>query len=218
MPLFVDPVHEALIVRHTALSSPRLCPDILLHLITPAQPLWRAGQAELDALGLADPFWAFCWPGGQALAYYISRYPESVRGKRVLAFGAGCGVEAIAAARCGAEVLASDTDPVAATAILLNARRNNVSLRITTDNLLGNLRSYWDIVLVGDVTYERELAKQVRAWVTQLAHHGSRVLVADPQRGFFDREGWITVAAYTPPADDDEDGTKTVMTPVLTLG
>jgi predicted nicotinamide N-methyase len=202
----------------TAVASPRLCPEIRLHLITPEQPLWRAGQAELDAQGLDDPFWAFCWPGGQALARFVLDQPTVVRAKRVLSFGAGGGVEAIAAAMSGADVTASDTDPLAVLALHLNARLNHVALRTTHLDLVGVGPGPWDVVLVGDVTYERELAEKVRAWSIALARQGVDVFIADPNRGFLDASGWKQEACYEASADDDQDGTRRVPTPVFRVG
>jgi predicted nicotinamide N-methyase len=212
----LDPL-TALVLAHTAVAAPRLCRAIRLHLITPDQPLWRANQAQVDATGLEDPFWAFCWPGGHALAHHLLQHPEIVQGKRVLAFGAGGGVEAIAAAQCGADVLACDTDPVAVAALTLNATLNGVSIHTTTDDLLGTEQGPWDVVLAGDVTYERELARSMRAWLTQLARRGVLVLVADPRRGFLETDGWVEVACYDTPADDDTDGTRLVPTPVFSI-
>ncbi len=212
----LDPL-TALVLAHTAVATPRLCPAIRLHLITPDQPLWRANQAQVDATGLEDPFWAFCWPGGHALAHHLLQHPEIVQGKRVLAFGAGGGVEAIAAAQCGADVIACDTDPVAVAALALNAAINGVSILTTTADLLGTEQGPWDVVLAGDVTYERELARSMRAWLTHLSRRGVLVLVADPRRGFLETDGWVEVACYDTPADDDSDGTRLVPTPVFSI-
>ena len=48
----------------TEVSRAHLTPEVGLHLVTPRCPLW-AGRGE-DCL-VPDPFWAFYWPGGQAL-------------------------------------------------------------------------------------------------------------------------------------------------------
>lgn len=197
------------------MASPRLCPEIRLHLITPDRPLWRAGQAELDAQGVDDPFWAFCWPGGQALARFVLDHPTVVRAKRVLSFGAGGGVEAIAAAMSGADVTAADTDPLAILALQLNARLNRVALRTTAVDLVGMGPGPWDVMLVGDVSYERELAEKVRVWSIALARQGVDVFIADPNRGFLDASGWTKEACYEAPADDDTDGTRRVPTTVF---
>ena len=67
------------------------------------------------ARGLEPPFWAFAWPGSQALARHILDNPAHVAGRRVLDFAAGCGLAAIACARAGAaSVEAAEIDPLAA--------------------------------------------------------------------------------------------------------
>ena len=112
----------AFIRAKTAVSAPPLVPEIKLHLATEVTPLWRATEATLDKDNVPPPYWAFAWPGGQALARYILDHPQIVRGRRVLDFAAGSGLVALAAARAGAaHVTASDIDPFAAAAIAMNA-------------------------------------------------------------------------------------------------
>src|ERR1041384_4021397 len=105
------PDDRDIILRHTLVASPRLCPEIRLHLITPDCLLWRAGEDEAARLGLVEPYWAFPWAGGQVLARYLLDEPELIAGKRVLDFGAGGAVEGIAAAMGGAAVTVADIDP-----------------------------------------------------------------------------------------------------------
>ncbi len=120
---------QAFIIANTRIVTPFLCSEIRLHLITPDCRLWSATERDLAELPLADSYWGFCWAGGQALARYVLDFPEVVAGRRVFGFGAGCGVDAIAAAKSGAGfVLASDIDPMAAEATQLNAGLNDVSV------------------------------------------------------------------------------------------
>ena len=203
--------------NHTAIASPFLCPDISLHLITSAMPMWHASDGEAEAYGLVDPFWAFCWAGGQALARYVLDHPDEFAGKTVLDFGAGGGVEAIAAARCGANVIATDIDPMAVVALELNAKLNGVEIVASKDDVVGLHREEWDIVLIGDVTYSREMAARVQAWTEALAASGVRVLLADPRRGYLDTDRLCPVATYEAPADDDPDGSRLVPTTVFTV-
>lgn len=107
---------------HTELSVTHLTPELRLHLITPNCTLWRAPPSEAP---FADPYWAFYWPGGQAIARYILDHPAAVRGRRVLDLGAGSGACGIAAAIAGAQrVLLNDIDPVACVAARLNLQEN----------------------------------------------------------------------------------------------
>lgn len=58
---------------------------------------------------------------------------QSLAGSRVLDFGCGSGVLAVAAAKLGAaDVIATDNDPQALTATIANAAANDVADRITT--------------------------------------------------------------------------------------
>ncbi len=119
----MNAVDTAAFVRaQTVIASPPLVPEIRLHLATQITPLWEATEASLAAANVPPPYWAFAWPGGQALSRHILDHPDSVRGRRVLDFAAGCGIGAIAAAKAGAAaVIASDIDAIATAVIGLNA-------------------------------------------------------------------------------------------------
>jgi predicted nicotinamide N-methyase len=199
---------SALILAETVVAEPFLCPEIRLRLITDACRLWRATERDLAAIGLADPYWAFAWPGGQALARLVTDRPELVRGKRVLDFGSGSGIVAIAAAKSGARsVLAADVDPLACAAAVINAAMNGVELETTSADLTeGDAHPRWDVILAGDVAYDREQALRFIVWLRGLAERGVEVLIADPERGFLDRAGLSPIAAYEAPADLDSDG------------
>ncbi len=197
-----------LIRQQTVVDRAYLVPEVALHLITDACPLWTATDADLEALDLSAPYWAFAWSGGQALARYVLDHPEEVAGKTVLSFGAGGGIEAIAAALAGARrVIAADIDPVAVEAIRMNAALNAVELEVTARDLLGVVTPAWDVVLAGDVTYEDELAARVVDWLTRLQIEGAQVRIADPGRGFVDETRLVPLVTYDAPSDIDIDGT-----------
>ncbi len=204
-----------LILEHTDVATPGLCPEISLYLITPDSPLWRATENEAARRGVPWPFWAFAWSGGQALARYILDNPDVVRGLRVLDFGTGSGLVAIAAVLSGAaEVLAADTDPTAAAAAALNAELNGVQLDITSRDLVGDLSRDWDVVLAGDMVYDAGESERSTTWLVDLKARGARVIVGDPDRGFLDTDVVDRLATYDAPADNDCDGTRTVPTGV----
>ncbi|HEY3450216.1 MAG TPA: 50S ribosomal protein L11 methyltransferase [Myxococcales bacterium] len=201
-----DASDRSLVLAHTVVARPPLVPELSLRLVTEACPLWRATEADLEKLGLPEPFWAFAWPGGQALARHVIDHPELARARRVLDFGSGCAVEAIAAARAGAAcVLAADIDPLACEAASLNAALNGVALETTCRDLVG-LDEGWDLVLVGDMFYEAALAERLADWLSRLAARGATVLVGDPNRGFFDAARAERLAEYDAPADVDVAG------------
>jgi predicted nicotinamide N-methyase len=180
----------------TVLAAP-LVPEIALHLASEAVPLWQATEEALAETGLPPPFWAFAWAGGQALARYLLDHPAAVAGKRVLDFAAGSGLAGIAAARAGAaRVEAAEIDSFAATAIRLNAGLNGVTVEVIEADLLGARNPGWDLILAGDVCYDRPMAEQVHAWLETLAAGGAEVLLGDPGRTYLPKAGLERVIAY----------------------
>jgi predicted nicotinamide N-methyase len=193
-----DP-RAAFVRGQTVLATAALVPEIRLHLATEVTPLWRATEAALAARDVPPPYWAFAWPGGQALARYVLDHPETARGKRVLDFAAGSGLAAIAAARArAATVTAADTDAHAAAAIVLNAAANAAPIDILTADPIGR-PSAWDVVLAGDVCYEQPMADRTLAWLRMLAAGGTDVLLGDPGRTYRPQDGLAELARYQVP-------------------
>jgi len=184
---------EDFIRTNAALLSPPLVPKILLHLASEVVPLWRKTEEELEEIGVPPPYWAFAWAGGQALARYVLDNPALVAGKRVLDIGSGSGLVGLAAAKAGAaDVLAADIDAFACAAIALNAQANNLRIATTQDNLIGGPAT-WDVILVGDLFYERPLAEGLMAW---LRPQGILTLLGDPGRTYFPKDGVEKLATY----------------------
>lgn len=198
--------------------APPLVPEILLHLSNSVTPLWQATEDTLSREGLPPPYWAFAWPGGQATARLLLDQPELARGRRVLDFAAGSGIGAIAAARAGAaSVLANDIDPFALAAIGLNAALNQVGVETTAEDLLSRPARGWDLILAGDVCYERPMAEQVTAWLRDAASTGADILMADPGRAYLPRSGLIELATYEVPTSLDLESRTTMTTRVYRL-
>jgi predicted nicotinamide N-methyase len=190
---------EAFILGNTTLISPPHVPEIRLYLADEAHELWRKTEEELDGIGLPPPFWAFAWAGGQGLARYILDHPATVEGRRVLDFAAGSGLVGIAAGRAGAAaVLAADIDPYAAAAIRLNARANEVALDYSGTDLIDR-DDGWEIVLAGDVFYEKPFAERLVAWFEHLTRRGAEVLVGDPGRSYLPKSRLLPLAVYEVP-------------------
>jgi predicted nicotinamide N-methyase len=189
----------AFVREQTRLGAPPLVPEIALHLASEVTPLWRATEATLAARDVPPPYWAFAWPGGQALARYLLDQPRGVRGRRVLDFAAGSGLAAIAAARAGAAaVTAADIDACAAAAIALNAAANDADVEIVIDDLIDR-PSAWDVVLAGDVCYEQPMAGRTIGWLRTLAAAGTEVLMGDPGRSYRPQDGLRELARYQVP-------------------
>ncbi len=202
----VDPT--AFVQAQTRLAAASLVPELRLHLADAALPLWEATEATLAETGLPPPYWAFAWPGGQALARLLLDRPELARGRRVLDFGAGCGLASLAAARSGAAaVTAADIDPFARAAIALNAAANGLSVAITGEPVTERPADA-DLLLIGDMCYERPLADLVLPWARAAAASGVAVLLADPGRSYRPTAGLAEIGNYDVPTSLDlEDRT-----------
>jgi predicted nicotinamide N-methyase len=208
------------VAANTVAEPTPLVPEITLRLAAAAVPLWDKIEAEFGMHGLAPPYWAFAWAGGQALARYLLDYPAVVAGRRVLDFAAGSGLSAIAAAQAGAaQVVASDIDYFAGIAIALNAEANGVPVEITATDLLADDADFdpssFDVVLAGDVFYEPGLAGRVLALLHRCQAAGAVVLLGDPGREHLPKHRLITLRQYEvtvsrdmqySAASDDEDG------------
>ena len=148
--------------------APPLVPEIKLHLAHEAVPLWQKTEEELGEMGLAPPFWAFAWAGGQALARYVLDHSDRVENLRVLDLATGSGLVAIAAAQAGsASIAATDIDELATTAAGMNASLNQVRLEIKLADILDQHPPSADVILVGDLFYEKTLAMRCLAWLRQ---------------------------------------------------
>ena len=142
-----------------------------------AVPIWQKTEEELGAMGLPPPFWAFAWAGGQALARYILDHTDLVKGRRVLDFASGSGLIGIAAAKAGAAmVTASDIDAFAIAAIAANAVENGVAVSTRFEDLIG-ADDGWDVVLAGDIAYEKDFAGAAMGWLASLAERGATVSI-----------------------------------------
>jgi predicted nicotinamide N-methyase len=200
-------VHE-----QTALGQAPLVPEVTLHLASEITPIWQATEDWLAAHNVEPPFWAFAWPGGQALARYVLDNPATVTGRRVLDFAAGGGIAAIASALAGAaSVEAAEIDPLARTAIALNATLNGVSIATPAVDVVGS-DCRWDLILCGDVCYEAPMTAHILPWLRRMAGHAD-VWVADPGRAYLPREGLDAFATYRVPTSLElEDRTERQVT------
>ena len=171
------------VATNTTLSRAPLVPEVAIYLATAITPIWQATETFLCENNIEPPFWAFAWPGSQALARYVLDHPEQVAGRRVLDFAAGGGLAAIACAMAGAaSVAAVDIDPMAIAAIRLNATANGLAIDAYAADLVGtNCR--WDLILCGDVCYEAPMTGHIVPWLRGMAATAD-VWIADPGRAY----------------------------------
>lgn len=192
------------IVRNTRLMPVPLVPEISLHIAHEAVPLWQKTEDELGEMGLPPPFWAFAWAGGQALARYILDNPVTVAGRTVLDLAAGSGLVAIAARRAGAaHVVAADIDDFALAAVRINAGVNKVDVAACGEDLLDTLPPDVEVVLVGDLFYEKPVADRLMAWLEKAGEQGTDVLIGDPGRSYLPRDRLVSCASYQVPVTRD---------------
>jgi predicted nicotinamide N-methyase len=189
------------IVANTRLQRPPHVAEVQLHLADEITPIWKLTEEALEEIGLPPPFWAFAWAGGQALARYLIDHPETVAGKRLIDFAAGSGLVGIAAMMAGArDVLCADIDPYCEAAVALNAQVNGVACAFTAEDLLDAPAPAWaEVILAGDICYEKPLAERVLAWLAAARGRGATVLIGDPGRSYFPRSGLTRLAEYQVP-------------------
>jgi len=207
------------IVANTRLQAPPHTPEMTLHLADEITPIWKLTEDALAEIGLPPPFWAFAWAGGQALARYILDEPALVAHKRVIDFASGSGIVAIAALKAGAkDVLAADIDPFCGAAIGLNAEVNGVASAFTDQDLLDARPPAWaQVILAGDICYEKPLAARVMAWLAAARAQGSTVLIGDPGRSYFPTSGLTKLAEYQVPTTRELEDFTVKKTAVWTL-
>ena len=143
-------------------------------------------SAELPDAGAVEwapiaPYWSVLWRSGVALAREVEGM--ELRGLNVVELGCGLALPSIAAARAGADVLATDSCPEALALVALNARANDVRIETATvdwrqPDELGR-RAPFDLVLAADVLYERASVAVLLALLPRLA---PAAWLADPGR------------------------------------
>ncbi len=189
---------ETFIRTNTKHAYPALVPEIPLFLTDMITPIWQATEVWLAENNVAPPFWAFAWPGSQALARHILDNPSMVAGRRVLDFAAGGGLAAIACKLAGAtHVEAADIDPLAMAATAMNAALNGVTVETANGDVVG-AACRWDLIVCGDVCYEAPMTGHIVPWLTRMAA-SAEVWIADPGRNYLPSVGLWPFAHYAVP-------------------
>jgi predicted nicotinamide N-methyase len=187
--------HAAAIQAATVLNPVPLVPEIQLYQAN-ASTIQGWADCTLDHM----PYWAFAWPGGQALARYLLDNPQHVRGKRVLDFACGSGLIGIAAAKAGASsVLAYDTDLIAVEATQINALVNGIAIKRVPELAMDNPFRGADLIVTGDVCYSQAMATTILRWLYYCIDAGTPVLLGDPRRAYAPKTGLRELAVYDVP-------------------
>ncbi len=194
------PGDPLLFIRENMRVAPvPLLPEIRLYTAHPASGLWRLAGPDGDGADV-PPYWAYQWAGGAVLARHFLDRPHTVRGRRVLDLGAGSGIVGIAAAKAGAsQVIAAEIDPYGIAALGLNAAINDVAVTVVAHDLTAGPPPAVDLVAVGDLFYEHDLAKRVTAFLDRCLAAGIEVLIGDPGREFLPRSRLRVLAEYPVP-------------------
>jgi len=206
-----------MIAQLTELRRVPLVPEIWLHQAGEPVSAWERVEQATGRTGLDPPFWAFAWPGGQAMARYLLDHPETAAGRPVIDLASGSGLVAIAAARAGAAaVTAYDVDPLAVAAITMNAAANQVSVRAVCADILDRdeVPDGADLILVADAFYERDLASRVLQFLDRARACRVAALVGDLGRAYLPTDRLRPLAAYDVPglgALEDRDVKRTTV-------
>ncbi len=183
---------------NTLRATPSLIPEMSLYLAAEITPIWQATERWLAENNVAPPFWAFAWAGGQGLARYILDHPDTVAGRRILDFAAGCGLVSIACAMAGAlSVEAAEIDPLSVAAVQLNAELNGVVVNTYLGDVVGTT-CRWDLILCGDVCYEAPMTEHIMPWLISMSEQ-TEVWLADPGRSYLPSQGLTRFARYIVP-------------------
>jgi predicted nicotinamide N-methyase len=217
LPLWRIVAAAEVIAELTELLRVRLVPEIWLHQAGEPVSAWQRVEQATGQPGQDPPFWAFAWPGGQAMARYLLDHPQTAAGRQVIDLASGSGLVAIAAARAGAAtVTAYDVDPLAAAAIAMNAAANGVAVRAVCADILDRdeVPDGVDLLVVADAFYERDLACRVMGFISRARARGVAVLVGDLGRAYLPRDHLRPLAAYDVPglgALEDRDIKRTTV-------
>lgn len=220
--------HRAFVLANARPAPVPIVPELEIYQAPSFTGLWES-QCKSAPVGVPappPPYWATPWAGGQALARYLLDRPQAVRGRRVLDFGSGSGIVAIAALRAGAtSVVATDIDPLACAAMVLNVEHNiargslaaTAAIEAVTADWIGRELDSIDVVLGGDILYEGPMAARLTPWLRALAGQGIEVLIADPGRNYRPDSGCSMLEVIAVPCEPAIESADVGETQILRL-
>lgn len=208
----VDPPADAILATLLDRCAPYrpapLVPELSVFYGRSLIEIWEAAE-QLAGAPLPAPFWAYPWAAGIALARVVLDHADWVQGQRVLDFGCGGGIAALAAAHAGAtEVIANDLDPWALATTRIAAERQAILLELCLDDLTsdGAGTDTFDVVLCSDLAYEKSMAPKQRDFLQRQRRNGARVIIADAGRSYFTTDGLRHLRTYTIEVPRDLEG------------
>ena len=143
------------------------------------------GDAERAGISSASwPLFGQIWPAGVVLAEAASAMP--IQGRRILEFGCGLALSSLVMQRRGADITASDHHPLAEDFLRENAALNGLPQVPYRDAPWANedlSLGRYDLLLGGDVLYERDHAPLLAGFLHRHAEPVAEIVVSDPGRG-----------------------------------
>ena len=144
-------------------------------------------QGDAERAGISSASWPLfgqVWPAGIVLAEAASAMP--IEGRRILEFGCGLALASLVLQRRSADITASDHHPLVEDFLRENAALNDLpQVRYRDapwadeDTSLGR----YDLLLGGDVLYEREHVSLLAGFLERHAEPVAEIVVTDPGRG-----------------------------------
>ncbi|HEY5085395.1 MAG TPA: LysE family transporter, partial [Rhizomicrobium sp.] len=165
--------------------------------------LWKSRHAQPEAMGprlKGKPYWQATLTqigNPKAILFFGAIVPQfldtyaPLLTQYVIMFAVTFVGESIILTGYGA--LAADIDAHACAAIRLNAQANGCDIAVTQEDVIGTAGD-WDVILVGDLFYERPLAERLLAWLGPL---DVPALLGDPGRNYFPKERTEKLASYS---------------------
>jgi predicted nicotinamide N-methyase len=203
-----DSILATLLDRYAPYGPAPLVPEISVFYGRSLIEIWEAAERVANET-LPAPFWAYPWAAGIAVARVLLDHTEWIAGRRVLDFGCGGGIAAIAAARAGAQsVIANDVDEWALATTRIAAERQGLTIEPMLGDLTANnaKQPAVDLVLCSDLAYEKRKAYRQRRFLQKSRSNGARVLVADAGRKYFETDGLLLIATYNIGVPKDLEG------------
>jgi predicted nicotinamide N-methyase len=114
-------------------------------------------------------------------------------------------------------VIASDIDPFAIAAIEANAAENSVAIQPRLEDLIGADEG-WEVVLAGDIAYEKDFAGAAMSWLASLGRRGATVLIGDPRRSYLPLDRLECLIEYSVPVTRELEDSEIKRTGVFRFG